>query len=487
MKKRLLWFIPSMLLGFVCQVEANPLPFTCQQINAENIAAGTADANGYTLGVPGIAVSGIWNVPNAPTVVDLPPNGIVCVKSLTGGTGTVRTLRFNRNARNTPVYLLAEDFLSLGALTVDVSGGQGVSQTAMGLTILGGVGGPGGSDGGSCDLTVTNTPRMSDGQGPGGGKGRATLSAGGGASAVSNGGNGFSSGAVGGSAPSLWEHQLLFGGYGGGCGFNHTNTSVYGSGGGGGGVVVLATNGQLNTGNTSGGVRATGGTTSPSGGGGAGGGGVIRLIATSIDGTGQIDVRGAAGTSSCGTSSFPGGCGGVGLVKFEGPIVNGVLAPNVNAATLNTAINTNGEAAVKFGVARTIVPTTPLRPQVRVLSITSNIDGTPQAQTVPLVTSQLHPHLRPTVVVAHAAQMTVTVETTHVPTTATVFVKVNYLDNAPTTGSNQIVSASNPTGTGPTKTWTATFTVPSGMKLGTVDAWVTSVCTPGAANCPPVP
>ncbi|NKB25430.1 MAG: hypothetical protein GKR87_13845 [Kiritimatiellae bacterium] len=73
------------------------------------------------------------------TNVDLPPDGIFHYTTITISNGA--TLKFNRNALNTPVYLLAQgDITILGDINV-----SGKNSTVAGI----GEGGPGGFDGGA--------------------------------------------------------------------------------------------------------------------------------------------------------------------------------------------------------------------------------------------------------------------------------------------------------------------------------------------------
>src|SRR2546430_13778595 len=63
----------------------------------------------------------------ANTTLDLPPDGILKCTTITIASGA--TLKFNRNALNTPVYLLATGNVTLDG-TIDVSGGSPTRTTA---------------------------------------------------------------------------------------------------------------------------------------------------------------------------------------------------------------------------------------------------------------------------------------------------------------------------------------------------------------------
>src|ERR1041384_1947048 len=75
---------------------------------------------------------------SANTTLDLPPDGKLHYKSLTVNSGV--RLNFNRNARNTPVFLLSQGDVIING-TIDVNGFSAGANN-------GGLGGPGGFDGG---------------------------------------------------------------------------------------------------------------------------------------------------------------------------------------------------------------------------------------------------------------------------------------------------------------------------------------------------
>lgn len=466
------------------------LPFSCATINSENMALGNADAvTGYTQGLTGLQTDGSWTLPNADVQVQLPPNGIVCVKSILGqNTNNSRYVEFIRNSANTPVYLLAEDYITLNRDQIRANGSTQVGTTGFGFSRIGGLGGPAGSDGGSCDTNFGSGMRAADGHGPGGGEGNLTSNygGGGGASPIEDGGRGYFQGGLGGAHPSSLDDVMIHGGSGGGCG--RYSNGIYG-GSGGGGVIVAATNGTLDTGTVSPSGFAVLGA-APSAGGGAGGGGVIRLVANRIEGYGALDARGggrspaSSGSDSCGTNSYYGGCGGNGLVRFETLPQNGVVTPNVAGTVISNAIDTNGEEHVRFSVVKPLVPQAGLVPRVEVIGVEATLDGQQYPQAAPTPDPSKHAVERATITVRTGGQVIVTVRTTHVPETATVKVKMNGLQTTTgAAGENVVVNAANPTGTGVTRTWTATMTIPDGSRLGSIEAWVTNVCTPGSPGC----
>jgi hypothetical protein len=454
-------------LGAIVAASSDTLALTvdCQVANAANIAAGLATVDGYTIGA-GISAAGALQI-NSQTLT-LPENGIICVASLTCA-GTNRTLEFARNFRNTPVYLLVENdaVLAQSGCGIDVSGKAAVSQLGVGLDRLGGLGGPGGSDGGSCDFTFGGaTKRAGEGIGPGGGRAVATQAGGGGASPVTNGGNGFS-GAQGGVAYSSSSHRTLHGGSGGGCGSMSSQT-VWAGGGGGGGVLVLGAGGQINLSSATSFLNARGGATTGPGGGG--GGGVVRLVADTIVGSGIIRVDGSNG-GTCGVSGTPGGCGGAGLIKLEGTSVTGSFITSAVPPT-----------AVFFGVQQDPVPSLLDIPILEVTSVAAKWNGVTSTQPLyPAPTTQ-HVHRGPGAFleapVGPTQVVTVTLTSNNVPHTAPVRLRMNALGTA-----SQVVTATT-TGSGSgVLTWTGQLTVPGGMELGTIEAWIENVCPPGTPGC----
>ncbi|TNF38495.1 MAG: hypothetical protein EP329_00265, partial [Deltaproteobacteria bacterium] len=201
----------------------------CDVANATNIggAVGGASTNGYT-NHPNInSITGVLTISStaATPPIDLPPNGVICVSSIVCTSSGV--LKFNRNSDNTPVYLLVEGDATLsGGCDIDVSGGASIQRYGLGMDHVGGLGGPGGSDGGSCDYTFTNPHRVGEGIGPGGGKASTGGGGGGGASPVSDGETGSNNaGALGGIHYSAREHRIMHGGSGGGAGVSTTTST----------------------------------------------------------------------------------------------------------------------------------------------------------------------------------------------------------------------------------------------------------------------
>ena len=208
------------------------------------------------------------------TTLNLPANGIFNFTTINVPSGF--TLKFNQNALNTPVYLLATSTVAING-TIDVSG-QGGSATA------GGRGGPGGFDGGFPGLDANTPPGA--GYGPGGGRGGEGVfntdseAGGGGYATASLNTVSTNKGAAYGSALLV----PLAGGSGGG---GLVGSPGFG-GGGGGGAIMIASNTKIDV-TIPGKIVANGGGLCS--GGGSGSGGAIRLVAPQVTGTGRLEAR----------------------------------------------------------------------------------------------------------------------------------------------------------------------------------------------------
>jgi hypothetical protein len=161
---------------------------------------------------------------------------------------------------------------------------QGASTNVLGV---GSLGGPGGFRGGDGGYQLVNFARMGGaGSGPGGGLG--------GNDTYNAGGNGANAKFVG--APDLLP---LIGGSGGGGGASMTTAPgcAGGGGGGGGGALLIAADGTITI---NGQITAIGGNAGSAGSttcasyGGGGAGGAIRLLATTINGNGNVYATGGS-------------------------------------------------------------------------------------------------------------------------------------------------------------------------------------------------
>jgi len=203
------------------------------------------------------------------TTLNLPPDGIFKCTTVFITNGAA--LKFNRNALNTPVYLLATSNVTING-TIDVSGGNGT-------TVFGGLGGPGGFDGGNPGQGINFAGA---GLGPGGGRPGETSF---GTSSAGSGGYGSLSTIVITNRGSNYGSPLLVplvGGSGGGG-----QDGGYG-GGGGGGAILVASNFRIDLAGT---ITAASGSGSYN----DGSGGAIRLVAPVLAGTGTLNDNGSYG------------------------------------------------------------------------------------------------------------------------------------------------------------------------------------------------
>jgi hypothetical protein len=208
------------------------------------------------------------------TTLDLPPDGVFHCTTISVASGA--TLRFRKNALNTPVYLLATGDVLISGI-IDVSG---VNNSGA----VPGEGGPGGFDGGYGGFGPSAPAnRGGDGNGPGRGVNvNQRYDAVYGATYQQN--------------TNVYGNVLILpmvGGSGGSGG----NGNPGNGGGGGGGAILIASNTRITV---NGGVRAMGGSGSP----GSGSGGAIRLVAPTGGGSGYLWTQ-------------PQGGGSVGRVRID--------------------------------------------------------------------------------------------------------------------------------------------------------------------------
>jgi hypothetical protein len=237
---------------------------------AQTYSSGSTGADGV-FNPPGSVPPGTTTSGSTVTV-PLPASGLFNFQTVTIGSGI--TVSFTKNARNTPVTILATGNITIAG-TLSVNGRDGQAQQASSTAIsVGGDGGPGGYRGGNGSKLDGSVPAAA-GQGPGGGAAAPpTLNAAG------------SFGTYGTSSGSL---NPLFGGSGGGGGYTSTAFGVPtfsgGGGGGGGGAIVIASSTRITV---NGALTADGGSAGACG--GSGSGGAVRLVAPVIAGAGTISA-----------------------------------------------------------------------------------------------------------------------------------------------------------------------------------------------------
>lgn len=406
-------------------------------------------ALGQTFNSGSTGADGAFN-PTVNTTLALPPNGVFNFTTITIPAGV--TVRFTRNAANTPVTLLANgDVTIAGAIDVSGSpGGAGV-QGATSLATNAGAGGPGGFDGGDGADGITSTTGGS-GLGPGGGGG-GVASCGGGGGAFAALGAVTSCSTPGGAygTPTLLPLVGGSGGGGGGAPFGHTGSG----GGGGGGAFLIASSGTITFTGT---LLARGGNGGSSAGccttgaGGGGSGGAIRLVATTIAGSGgSITVAGGSG----GSQGQNGGAGSIGRIRVEA---------FTNTATINFAqvpsIDQPGTLALPNAPSLTITSVAGVAAPASPTGSYSNPDVTLPANT--------------------ANPMTIGLAASNIPVGTTVMVTVKPLDGAASSATSTPLA-----GTLAASTATASLTMPTNQpSVLSASATFTLAAVPGTG--PPV-
>lgn len=292
------------------------------------------------------------------TTLDLPTNGVFNCTTITVDQGA--TLSFGRNPLNTPVYLLASGAVTING-SISVNGNPTVGNFA------GGVGGPGGFDGGAGGFVTVGQPTPGGaGQGPGGGK-SGPVAIGGGTSV-----GGGSYGSVDPTWPNARDGQTygspllipLVGGSGGGG----VDGNKDAGGGGGGGAILIASSTIIRI-NSSGSVQSRGGAAVANSGNG-GSGGAVRLVAPRVYGTGAINVTGS-GYAGLNSGNIASGAGRIridSIFRFE----------PTNAAVDNIGFSFQPAGVASVGSAMIVFP--PNNPRLDILqaagrSIPEGTDG----------------------------------------------------------------------------------------------------------------
>ncbi|MCF6249824.1 MAG: hypothetical protein L3J75_00950 [Methylococcaceae bacterium] len=223
------------------------------------------------------------------TTIDLPPDGIIHATTINIARGN--TLKFNHNALNTPVYLLATGDIVING-SINISGTHGNTTNR-------GQGGPGGFDGG----LPSDPPGAGFGPGAGLGGDSSSLNIAGNAGHKTNGGLNTYDGKAYGSDLLI----PIIGGSGGGAirAIDSFGNIVFCGGGGGGGAIVISSNTRIVFGGIRGFTIISAGAGFPASCGislnplaGAGSGGAIRLVAPVI--TGGVSLNVGAGSIASG-------------------------------------------------------------------------------------------------------------------------------------------------------------------------------------------
>ena len=311
------------------------------------LSAWAGAASGQTFSSGSTGADGAYAPSCSPTpctvTETLPPSGVFNYTTVTIPAGV--TVRYARNAANTPVTILATGDVTING-TISVNGNSGAAASAtLFLPTLGGTGGPGGFSGGNGG--VRNGVLGTAGQGPGGGRQAAP-------------GLFNADGGVYGAQSTFVALIPLFGGSGGGGGTMSAGTfglAAAGAGGGGAGAILIASSTKITvagaiTANGGGfGSGSSGGTDTGSG----GSGGAIRLVAPQLAGAGTVRADGGASNSGivpgsgrtrleAFTQSFAGTVSPTATYSVPGPV-----APSSNPALVQLptlAITSIGSVAV---------------------------------------------------------------------------------------------------------------------------------------------
>ena len=362
------------------------------------------------------------------------PGGVFNFTTVTIPAGV--TLQFIKNARNTPVTMLATGDVTINGM-INIKGTRAVG-------IAGAEGGPGGFRGGDGGVGIeADLFAGKSGEGPGGGSaGKSNNIFGGGAGfaivgATSANGN-AQNGGLGGPRYGSRTLLPLIGGSGGG-GTAASTSSPGNGGGGGGGAILIASSGRILFGSTSSGIDATGGNSAFTAGGGSGG--AIRLVANTISGTPSLAITGGRNEQrGDGQASY-------GYVRVEAFDYNVFLPTTSNA---------------NFSFSKNINPiTVPNAPQLKIVSV-----GGVTAPAAPLGSFAAAPDI--TVPATTANPVSVAIQSSNIPTGTIVSLTLTQEN-----GDRSNVSSTALAGTLPSATATASLTLPtSGISVITATATV---------------
>ena len=267
--------------------------------------------------------------PVVDTTLPLPADGVFNFTDIDIPTGV--TVRFARNATNTPVTLLVSGNVNIAG-TIDLDGDAAAATGTANDGVLGddgnpGTGGPGGFDGGHGGAAnQTELAPGGAGLGPGGGRGGVvwqiyTPTSGSGAGHATDGEVTWDSsyrGVLPGKSYGSPTLLPLIGGSGGGGGSGGRVMGGAGGGGGGGAILIAASG----TTNITGAILARGGRGGDTGGieagtGGSGGsGGAVRIVTTRLEGNGSITASGG-GFGYAPEHRFYGAAGAPGRIRLE--------------------------------------------------------------------------------------------------------------------------------------------------------------------------
>jgi hypothetical protein len=381
--------------------------------------------------------------PATTQTIVVPDSGVFNYTTVNIPTGV--TITYNRGTNNKPLTILASGDVVIAG-TINLDGKLAPSNRT------GGIGGPGGFNGGTAGYGFDQSFSGVSGDGPGGGGGGtgsaavslAGAGAGGGYGSAGTVGGGTGPGPAGPKWGAVTILPLIGGSGGGGGGTNNNNRG--GGGGGGGGAILIASSGTITINGT---VLARGGDgLGANGPGGGGSGGAIRLIANTINGTGSLNVNG--GGPGC--ASVCAGTGGRGYIRLE--------AYDYNSFT-GSSTPTN---IISLAFPHPITP--PNSPTLRIASV-----GGVNSPSAPLGSLQGVPDI--VVPSSQANPVNVALEGANLPVGTVVQVILT-----PATGARTTVSSTPLAGSDSASTASASVTLPGGMSvvsaLGVIDLTIAS-------------
>jgi hypothetical protein len=354
------------------------------------------------------------------------------------------TLKFTENKYHGPVYFLASSDVTISG-TLDLSGDSSnslICNSQLSQRIPNAAGSGGFS--GGISYCGTNYPAL-PGNGPGGGTAASST-------------NTYPTGGTNSSNQFLVP---LIGGSGGGGMYSPgalaTNGFINTTGGAGAGAILIASSTTITI---NGVINATGGNGScSSSGAGAGAGGSVRLVANTIQGSGNVNV---VGGQSCGQIPAKGvQSGGGGTVRFESNNLGGVTVVTASTGPFGTGCASGSGQGSNFGLCGASYRSSPYpltlpalpTPSIKVTSING----------VPI---NSNPFTFPDITINTGSSVPVTIQAQYVPvgTIANIYV---FSDGGP----DQVISIGPLTGTDSSSTTaTANITYPPGGSHGYVKA-----------------
>jgi hypothetical protein len=350
------------------------------------------------------------------------------------------TLTYVKGTDNAPLTILATGNVTIaGHITVNGNTGN----LNFSNPIVGGLGGPGGFNGG---MNGGSGFVPTAGEGPGGG-------------APSSGAGGL--GGTYAAPTSFVGLTPLFGGSGGGGG------AVFGSGGGGGGAILIASSTKITI---DGSIKANGGTFNGSSGctnfGGSGAGGAIRLVAPDIAGgtLGLVQALGGPAVGGCGSTAT----GSIGRIRVEASNFAGFTG---QTNPVPSVANAPGPVSPAGSPSLVNVPTLAIA-SIGGLAVPTTPTGSYSVPDLTLASGTANP-------------ISVVINATNTPVAPETQINVRVISRSPGTVSTVIVPAANHTGSFASSSATVNVTLPAGQ-ITLLQAFATMTLTGQTASLFPL-